>query len=326
MAEHSAVLEDIRSLVSQNEVELALEQLTNLLRGTGSNLYNEALLHTSRLLEIRRRERRGQLSPNDALLEVQRLRFDILDFLDDVARQLQRVPAPMAKQPVSFKPPEEAGLEKIFGVNHLKHIAWLQQGLEAAKSVCRVITPTSVGTGFVIEGGTLLTNYHVIPNAAVAEGSHVEFNYEEDLSRTLKPSYHYRLRASTLRENRTFDYALVQIEADSRQPPLSTWGYLPLEAEDKPEIGEHVTIIQHPDGGPKQIGLTANQVVNIFDYRLQYTTDTLPGSSGSPVFNDAWKVIALHHAGGNLLTNQRGDRMFANEGILVGYILEHLKP
>ena len=118
MAEHSAVIEDIRSLVNQNEVELALEQLTNLLRGTGSNLYNEALLYVPRLLEIRRRERRGQLSPDDALLEVQRLRFDILDFLDDVARQLQRVPAPMAKQPVSFKPPEEAGLEKIFGVNH----------------------------------------------------------------------------------------------------------------------------------------------------------------------------------------------------------------
>jgi V8-like Glu-specific endopeptidase len=66
-------------------------------------------------------------------------------------------------------------------------------------------------------------------------------------------------------------------------------------------------------------------VVNLFEHRLQYTTDTLPGSSGSPVFNDAWKVVALHHAGGNLVTNPRGDRMFANQGILMAKILERLK-
>jgi hypothetical protein len=30
--------------------------------------------------------------------------------------------------------------------------------------------------------------------------------------------------------------------------------------------------------------------------------------------------VALHHAGGNLVKNQRGDRMYANEGILVSKI------
>ena len=30
---------------------------------------------------------------------------------------------------------------------------------------------------------------------------------------------------------------------------------------------------------------------------LQYTTDTLPGSSGSPAFNKDWEVVALHHSG-----------------------------
>jgi V8-like Glu-specific endopeptidase len=52
---------------------------------------------------------------------------------------------------------------------------------------------------------------------------------------------------------------------------------------------------------------------------------TIPGSSGSPVFNDAWKVIAIHHAGGELISNERGDRMFANEGILVSYLAPWLK-
>lgn len=30
---------------------------------------------------------------------------------------------------------------------------------------------------------------------------------------------------------------------------------------------------------------------------LHYRTDTAPGSSGAPVFNDQWQVVALHRAG-----------------------------
>ena len=41
-----------------------------------------------------------------------------------------------------------------------------------------------------------------------------------------------------------------------------------------------------------------------------------PGSSGSPVFDDAWRVVAVHHAGGNLVTSPAGERRFINEGIL----------
>ena len=66
--------------------------------------------------------------------------------------------------------------------------------------------------------------------------------------------------------------------------------------------------------------MTANQVVGLWEYRLQYSTDTMPGSSGSPVFNDLWQVIALHHAGGDLQSNDQGDRRFVNEGILMSAI------
>ena len=30
---------------------------------------------------------------------------------------------------------------------------------------------------------------------------------------------------------------------------------------------------------------------------LYYRTDTEPGSSGSPCFNDPWELVALHHSG-----------------------------
>ena len=57
---------------------------------------------------------------------------------------------------------------------------------------------------------------------------------------------------------------------------------------------------------------------------VQYVTSTLNGSSGSPVLNDAWEVIALHHAGGNLPEPTTQRRYFRNEGILIEKILADL--
>jgi V8-like Glu-specific endopeptidase len=50
---------------------------------------------------------------------------------------------------------------------------------------------------------------------------------------------------------------------------------------------------------------------------LQYFTDTLPGSSGSPVFDASWDVIAVHRAGGTLVKNAKGESVYANEGVVV---------
>jgi len=186
------------------------------------------------------------------------------------------------------------------------------------------VTRQNLGSGFLIEGGRILTNHHVIPDVGTAEKAYIEFGYEENLDGTLRTACRFELDAdpAAFRADAKLDYCVVKVKERSAEPFLKAWGVLPLEldARNTPKVGEHVTIIQHPAGGPKQIAVTANQVVNIFDHRLQYTTDTMPGSSGSPVFNDAWKVVALHHAGGNMLCNAKGDRMFANEGILIGHI------
>ncbi len=232
---------------------------------------------------------------------------------------------PFSVPGISFEPPASADLEKIFGTSHLKGIAWLARGIEVAAGVCRIVTPNGLGTGFLIEPDRLLTNHHVIGDPEAAVASFAELNFQEDVSGTLEEFYRYRLLADGFQTDPDLDFSLVRIERAPSLPPLEFWGTLELETGPPPDVGEHVTIIQHPGGGAKQIALTANQVVNLFEHRLQYTTDTLPGSSGSPVFNDHWKVVALHHAGGNMVKNQRGDRMYANEGILVPKILERWK-
>jgi endonuclease G len=316
----------IRGLISRDEVELAVEQLAAYLKGNASpEAYREALVQSGRLTRLRKQERRGVMGMDQASRERAQIADALLQLVDELSSRVAIAERPFPTPSVSLVAPASADLEKIFGTNHLKSISWLHQGLEAARSVCRIVTPKGIGTGFLIGEGRVMTNHHVLSEPAIAAKSYIELNFEEDASGKMREPSRYRLLGEGLQADLDLDFSVVRVAPEDSLPPLDSWGKLELSSDPPPGVGEHVVIIQHPGGGAKQIALTANQVVNLFEHRLQYTTDTLPGSSGSPVFNDAWKVVALHHAGGNLVTNPRGDRMFANQGILMAKILERLK-
>ena len=52
-----------------------------------------------------------------------------------------------------------------------------------------------------------------------------------------------------------------------------------------------------PGCGAEQVALRDNQVIDLLPEFLHYRADTEPGSSGSPVFNDQWELVGLHHSG-----------------------------
>lgn len=317
-------LDHVRDLLQQGELANASEQLVSFLTGRESVLRNEAIGLAARLLNVERQVRRGLLTPDAATVARSRLRQSALDFVDEIDRTLERSKR-LAMHRVSFTPPEDNRLEKIIGgSSRLKSIAWLAQGVEASRAVCRVVTPNGLGSGFLIGENRVVTNHHVIADAEQAAQSHVEFNFEENAAGRVLAVEKYAIQAPSVRADAELDCCVFEAQESNDGPTLETWGALELDPEADTSKGDHVTIIQHPQGGPKQVALTANQVANVFDHRLQYTTDTLPGSSGSPVFNDDWKVIALHHAGGNMVANSRGDRMFLNEGILVRHLMDRL--
>lgn len=116
------------------------------------------------------------------------------------------------------------------------------------------------------------------------------------------------------------DWAIIRLAPGSTEGrahvPFAT-----VEAEED----DWVAIIQHPNGLPKQIALHRNTVAYAGAQFVQYLTDTLPGSSGSPVFNDHWEVIALHHAGGDLPLPGTGSTVFRNQGITISRVLAGLK-
>ncbi len=329
------ILTEARTLIGENDTFEAIGILQGFVSsqlgdqgafGRRFTAYrNEILLHSAGLNDLYRNKRSGIEEPGELNREERRLRKALLGLIDDIDRSVSRAQGPIPTAPVraDISMPEGEQLEKIWGRNTLQSLSWLHQGLKAGRSVCRVVAPTGIGTGFLASGGYVITNNHVVEDAAIAEDTRIEFNFERDEAGNMCQSTIYDVDPSSfLTEPAPLDCTVLKIAASPNLPPIEDWGTLPLETTGKVKVGEPVTIIQHPNGGEKQIALTANEVVNIYEHRLHYMTDTMRGSSGSPVFNSRWQVVALHRAGGNRIKNASGARMFANEGVLMSHLIE----
>jgi endonuclease G len=239
-------------------------------------------------------------------------------------------------------------LERIMGKNDLMSVRYLELALRIARTVGRVHlrradgTRAGFGTGFLVSPRLLLTNNHVLTDAGIAGTSRVEFDFQEGIDGKLQSSIFADFDpAAFFVTSKPLDFSLVALKGDLRKIAPYGWNGLSA-AEGKIIVGEYVSIIQHPSGERKQIALRENQLIDVLDNYLQYRTDTAPGSSGSPVFNDQWEIVALHHSGvpkkdaeGRILT--RDGRVYtssmdesqiqwiANEGVRISQILGHLK-
>lgn len=209
----------------------------------------------------------------------------------------------------AMRPPggmEPIGLERVLGTSDFLGIAFLERGLQVARSVGRVAirgrtgSPIGYGTGFMVGPRLLITNNHVLGDASQAGDSVVEFDYFVRADGSPSTIKVFNLQPEVFfRTDPDLDFTLVAVaEVGASGTPLSAQGWNQLiPDEGKAIIGQWVNIIQHPNGEPKQLVLRNNEIVDTPDRFLTYKTDTSPGSSGSPVYNDQWEVVALHHAG-----------------------------
>ncbi|MFF4272021.1 trypsin-like serine peptidase [Streptomyces sp. NPDC001536] len=227
-------------------------------------------------------------------------------------------------------PARRTVLERILGAaSELQSVNFLDRGVRAARAVARVSIVeggrrVGFGTGFLVAERLLLTNNHVLPDVAAATGSFVEFNLEPDVDGLPEPVDSYDLDPRALFvTDADLDYTLVAVAVGSHgKRPGEVHGSLKLIAQQgKIVIGEPVNIVGHPDGRPKEIAVRDNALLNQLPQFLHYHTDTRPGNSGSPVFNDQWEVVALHHAG---VPDPDGEGWIANEGARVSVVLRHL--
>lgn len=216
-------------------------------------------------------------------------------------------------------------LEKIIGARPtFLPISFLEIGLLRAKSVARVESPLGFGTGFLTHNNILITNNHIISSPADAQQTKIWFNYQKTVAGADAEVAEFILDPEaafvTSPSNGGDDWTAVRVKGD----PNDQWGVLDL-GEATIGVNDFVNVIQHPGGIPKQIALYHNVVAFANESRVQYLTDTMPGSSGSPVFDSEWNVVALHHSGGWLPEPGTNKVFFRNEGIHVRALIKGLK-
>ena len=258
---------------------------------------------------------------------------------------------PAAAAPVAGAA-EPFALERILGTSDLMGVSFLEAGLNVAKTVARIWVgvaagrPQGYGTGFMVSPRLLMTNHHVLGDRDVAAKSLVEFQYQLGLDGQPLPTATFAVDTQTLHvADRERDYAIVAVRpvSSNGDRQLREFGWNPMiEEEGKAIVSQWVNIIQHPNAEPKQLALRQNQLIDLFDAFLHYQTDTAPGSSGSPLFNDRWEIIGLHHSGvpkkndagqilavdGQVWRPEMGEQRIdwvANEGIRISRILADIR-
>jgi hypothetical protein len=196
------------------------------------------------------------------------------------------------------------------------------------------------GTGFLVAPDLLLTNQHVLRNAADAAGCRVWFNYLQadpagnplnadlytctpngpDGFFAASPALDFAHGGHT--DAQHLDYALVRIKMPTTPGAKYSFvpitGYIPTISLDMP-----LTIIQHPMHRPTEVGQGDHQLRYKDTVVIQYVTDTEPGASGSPVFNKFWQLVGLHHSAVELPPTFGGGH--GNEGIFITAITADLK-
>jgi V8-like Glu-specific endopeptidase len=196
-------------------------------------------------------------------------------------------------------------LEGIVDQDDAVWLSFFDCGLVAARSVGRVVEAphrrpnVPVGTGSLVTDRLLLTNHHVIREAAEASGMAVEFCFEYDEDGEERDEDEWPLAPDDFfSTDPDLDYTLVAVASRDGRTPGESYGSIPLiEQTGKAVIGEVVNVIHHPAGQRKRVSLRYNRMVAEDDLWLRYESDTREGSSGAPVFNDQWEMVALHHGG-----------------------------
>jgi tetratricopeptide (TPR) repeat protein len=231
----------------------------------------------------------------------------------------------------SKQPLIKDSFERVFGPDGPVSYNWWMEGKIRALAVARLESQfKKVGTGFLVRGKDitdalgdeplLLTNAHVLcDDPAVAAPLHSKnaIVVFERLHKTFRVD-----KVLWYSPPHELDATLVRL----LDFPSSFKKYFPL-ASSLPSLDNNwprVYIIGYPGGGDMTFSQQDNLLLDHQSPKVHYRAPTRGGSSGSPVFNAEWELLALHHYGDAAMPRLRNKpgTYAANEGIYIKAIFD----
>lgn len=144
--------------------------------------------------------------------------------------------------------------------------------------------PISLGSGFILENGKVVTNLHVI------EGAKYGYVLENGSSKKHSIKGYFQI-------DKINDLAILYVPTLTAQP-------LAISNIEKPEVGEKIYAIGNPKGLSGTISEGIVSGIRSLENKslIQITAPISPGSSGGPVINNKGEVIGV--AVGTLTSGQ----------------------
>jgi len=189
----------------------------------------------------------------------------------------------------------------------------------------------ALGSGFLIGPDTVLTNYHVVMHylyGSQAQNLQVRFDASPSTGLVREAGDGVVFAVEEIPANRSFtkgdalnlkgapaddelDFAILVLTEDAGSAQIGGGivgaeeemqrGWIKMPGTDPAfEPGDPLIIYQYPCGRRLMMAIDTEAVVETAwdGMRLRYRNNTEHGSSGSPVFDMNWNLVALHHAGG----------------------------
>jgi V8-like Glu-specific endopeptidase len=219
-----------------------------------------------------------------------------------------------------FNPTTGDKVEVTLGEPNYKAIWWLELAVKSARSVARVKMSNGSASGFLIGPDLFMTNNHVFEDENDAANATLQFNYRMLADETLAPRDEWKCDPDdTFATNIDLDYSIVRVKQNDGQKAGDVWGHLNLHHGASVMENQRVNIIQHPQGRFQEIVFRDNQVRAVKHQFIQYLTDTDYGTSGSPVLDDWFNVVALHNQ--RVRDPNDPNRWYRNQGFRVEAII-----
>ncbi len=185
----------------------------------------------------------------------------------------------------------------------MQTITYLNEGIRAALGVACVTlsqTPQAFaygGTGWLLTPDLLVVPAHLLSMKdgsskdfteranERAQSAVIKFDFDSANQQTIN-----RKVSGAVLSDPYLDIAILRLETavDDRAP-------LRIRPDALPTDLMGLATIHHAHLGPKQISRDG-RLLRAFGSDVVYMLDTAPGSAGAPIFDEHWKVIAVHRA------------------------------